>query len=138
LHRRSRAASLRLVTTVPTSPKRRVVSLSLTARGERVVTRSKAETGITQVALMERLLEWFGAQDPRIRTMILSPYPQVRRGLARLVVEEMQADPRRDFDSLPHFDALIDHDFGGALPPTEESRRPGAASARRISKKSRS
>jgi hypothetical protein len=111
LHQVSPSFRLHVVKALPTSPRRRVVSLSLTQRGERIVSRTKAETGITQVALMARLLEWYAAQDPRIRTMILSPYAEVRRGLARLVLEEMQADPHKDFDAQPHFDALIDHDF---------------------------
>jgi len=116
----------------------RVVRLSLTGRGERVVSQAKAETGITQVALMERLLEWFAAQDPRIRTMILSPYPQVRRGLARLIVEEMQAEPQRDFDAMPQFDALIDHDFGSGTSPSGSPARTAEGRPRQKVRKSRS
>lgn len=126
--------SLHVVRVPSASPRRRVVSLSLTQRGERIVSRSKAETGITQVALLERLLEWYAAQDPRIRTMIVNPYPEVRRGLVRLVLEEMQADPNKDFDALPHFDALIDHEFEApaAEPPAPiREHHAGAKPTRR-------
>ena len=90
---------------------KRAVSLALTARAEDVLARTKSETGITIVALLERLLEWYAAQDPRIRAMILSPYCEVRQGLARLVLQEMAAHPRREFDTGLRFDALIDNDF---------------------------
>lgn len=130
----------RLVVVMHASPhaRTRVVRLSLTGRGEQVVSQAKAETGITQVALMERLLEWFAAQDPKIRTMILSPYPQVRRGLARLIVEEMQADPERDFDAMPQFDELIDHDFGSAAPTPDAAARTPKGRTRQRTRNSRS
>lgn len=86
---------------------------------------------------MERLLEWYAAQDPRIRTMILSPYPEVRRGLARLVLEEMQADPNKDFDAQPHFDALIDHDFEAPSPEHHPLRRDDHGPAKPTRKKAR-
>lgn len=104
----------------------RVVSLALSPSAEQVISRMKRETGITQVALLERLLEWFAAQDTRIRSMVLSPYPEVRQGLARLVLEEMEGDPAKDFDAMPKFDALIDHDFTSG-PRTREGRVAGAA-----------
>jgi hypothetical protein len=93
------------------NPFGRVVPVRISTRVESVVIKIKQETGMTQVAFLERLLEWFAAQDPRIRTAILNPHPQVREGLARLVMEEMQANPSKDFDAMPRFDALIDHDF---------------------------
>lgn len=89
----------------------RVVSLALSPGAEQVIAQMKRETGITQVALLERLLQWFAAQDTRIRSMVLSPYPEVRQGLARLVLEEMESNPAKDFDATPRFHALIDHDF---------------------------
>jgi hypothetical protein len=114
--------------TSSTSPRNRVVRLSLTQRGQQVLSRAKAETGITQLAMTERLLEWFAAQDPRVRTMILSPYPEVRRGLAKLVLEEMQANPHKDWDAAPQFDALVDHDFG---PAPDEHRGTARSRARK-------
>lgn len=107
-------------------PARRVVALALTAGAEQVVTRVKQETGITQVAFLERLLEWYATQDPLLRTMILSPYPTVRKGLARLLLEGMQSDPGKDSDARPRFDALIDHDFESeAKPPAAASGETG-------------
>lgn len=101
----------------PKAKSRRVVNVAITPRAEQVLARIKQETGITQVGFVERLLEWYAAQDSRIKTMILSPYPEVRRGLAGLVAAEMAADPEKDFDREPRFDALIDHDFTGAAGP---------------------
>lgn len=57
---------------------------ALPSRAEEVVARVKRETGITIVAFLERLLEWYAAQDPRIGAMIVSPYREVRQGLAKL------------------------------------------------------
>lgn len=99
----------------------RVVSLALSPGAEQVISQMKRETGITQVALLERLLQWFAAQDTRIRSMVLSPYPEVRQGLARLVLEEMALNPAKDFDGTPMFHALIDHDFTTG-PTTREGR----------------
>jgi hypothetical protein len=85
----------------------------------------RQETGITQMSFLERLIEWFAAQDPRIRTMILSPYMEVRKGLATLVLEDMLDNPTKDFDGMPGFDALIDHDFR----PAEDMPASGAGEA---------
>jgi hypothetical protein len=116
-----------------------VVKLSLTKRGEQVVSRTKAEMGITQIGMLERLLEWFAAQDPRIRTMILNPYPEVRRGLARLVLEDMQANPLKDYDTIPAgFNALVDHDFGSESAVAPTALRVRNRDAASNSRKSRS
>jgi hypothetical protein len=92
---------------------RQAVTLNLSPRAVQTVSGVRQSTGITQMAFLERLLEWYATQDPRIRTMILSPYRQVRQGLAKQIAEEMAANPDRDFDSSAGFDALIDHEFEG-------------------------
>jgi hypothetical protein len=91
---------------------RRSVTLSVTSGAEKILSQVRAETGITQVGFLERLLDWYAAQDARLRTMILSPYPQVRRGLAKAIVEDMLADPSRESDPAPRFHGLIDHEYG--------------------------
>jgi len=103
---------------------RQAVYLNLTPRAGRLVAEVRRETGITQVAFLEKLLEWYSAQDPRVRTMILSPYPEVRQGLAKMVLDAMVHDTASDPE--PEFSGLIDHDFG----------RPGTAaeSAQTVSK----
>lgn len=106
----------------------RVVSLALSPDAEQVIAQMKRETGITQVALLERLLQWFAAQDTRIRSMVLSPYPEVRQGLARLVLEEMESNPAKDFDATPRFHALVDHDFSTGT-RAREGRGAGPAEA---------
>jgi hypothetical protein len=100
---------------------RQAVTLNLSPRAVQTVSGVRQSTGITQMAFLERLLEWYAAQDPRIKTMILSPYRQVRQGLAKQIAEEMAANPDRDFDSSGDFDALIDHEF--ARGPVEEKGR---------------
>jgi hypothetical protein len=90
---------------------KRVMSVALSKRAENVLVTTKKETGITHLALIERVLEWFAVQDPRIRTMILSPYAEVRRGLARLVTEDMAADPAKDFDPGLLFHGLVHNDY---------------------------
>ncbi len=92
---------------------RQAVTLNLSPRAVQTVSSVRQSTGITQMAFLERLLEWYASQDPRIKTMILSPYRQVRQGLARQIAEEMAANPDRDFDSSGEFDALIDHEIEG-------------------------
>lgn len=121
--------------TSKTSSPRRIIALALTPKAERVVSQVKEDLGITQVGFLERLLEWYAGQDPRLRMMILNPYPQVRQGLARLIVEEMQGDPDKDFDALPGFDALIDHDYGGG--ETSKSSRNDSATSHRIQPRKR-
>ena len=78
---------------------RQAVTLNLSPRAVTTVSSIRVSTGITQVAFLERLLEWYAAQDARIKTMILSPYPQVRAGLAKLIAKEMATNPEKDFDS---------------------------------------
>ena len=116
---------------------KQVVRLALSPRAQAVVAQLKRETGITRVAFLERLLEWYAAQDARVRSMILSAYPEVRRGLCQLIMEEMTAHPGKDFDALPRFDGLIDHDFGSgaddetAAPPRRGAAAPGEHKGRR-------
>jgi hypothetical protein len=98
---------------------RQAVTLNLSPRAVATVSGIRVSTGITQVAFLERLLEWYAAQDPRIKTMILSPYAQVRSGLAKLIAKEMATNPEKDFDSV-EVDALIDHETA----PHDEPARP--------------
>jgi hypothetical protein len=102
---------------------RQAVTLNLSPRAVQTVSGVRQSTGITQMAFLERLLEWYAAQDPRVKTMILSPYRQVRQGLAKQIAEEMAANPERDFDSSSGFDELIDHEF--ARGPGTETVRAG-------------
>ena len=104
---------------------RQAVTLNLSPRAVQTVSGVRQSTGITQMAFLERLLEWYAAQDPRIKTMILSPYRQVREGLAKQIAEEMAANPERDFDSSSGFDGLIDHEFGDMAAPERKKVRRG-------------
>ena len=46
--------------------------------------------GMTQVALMSRLTEWFAEQSGTIQAAVLGHYPEeIRRDVARMILERM-------------------------------------------------
>jgi hypothetical protein len=113
---------------------RQAISVNLTPTAGAVVSSVRREMGITQTACIERLLEWFGAQDPRVRTAIMSSYAEVRRGLATLVLDELRANPLRGvppgMTPEQSFDGLIDHTYD-RVPDAVEGGPEGEGSRRR-------
>lgn len=86
---------------------RRSVNLKLTPAAEQIVRGVKDELGMTQQAAMERYLAFLAEVDPRLRTAMLSPHPEVRRACARDLLREMTAE---DADQLPPVEAVAAED----------------------------
>lgn len=69
------------------------VTLKLSEAAGRIVETIKDDTGVTNVAAMERLLEWFSGIDRRFRLAILNRDEETRRQLAVDALARMAGVP---------------------------------------------
>lgn len=65
------------------------LTVNLSPRAREIVERIREDTGITNVAAMERLLEWFIDQDLRYRMAILTRDDSSKRELAADALSRM-------------------------------------------------
>lgn len=67
------------------------VELSPSARGK--VTSLSKKLGMTQLALVSRLVDWFALQDETIQAACLGLYPErIRPDVARLLLQQMDSE----------------------------------------------
>ena len=71
------------------SQKRRSVNLKLSERAEGFVREVKEHTGVTQLAFIERLIEWFVVQDPKVQMALMHAKGDPAAELVRLRLGEI-------------------------------------------------
>jgi hypothetical protein len=71
-------------------PKRHIMQIELSASAKRNVAALGDYHGMTQLAMMSRLVEWFAAQDAWMQLAILSRLPtEEKPDTAKMVLERM-------------------------------------------------
>lgn len=72
---------------------RHILRIELTASAKEKLSTLSKSRGMTQVAVLSRLVEWFASAPESIQGGILGHYPESLKGeILRLIVEEMSKD----------------------------------------------
>jgi hypothetical protein len=73
-------------------PRRIVVRIEISPAAKAKLTEVRKQNGMTQVAVMSRLIEWFAAQAPQIQSAIMGHYPSdIQAEVAKLILNKMAA-----------------------------------------------
>ncbi len=68
-----------------------IVRIELTAPAKKAVETLTGKNGMTQVAMLSRLVEWFAKQPDAIRTSALSMDPSASKAATGLIIKQMVA-----------------------------------------------
>ncbi len=67
-----------------------VIRVELTPAAKRMLSSLSARNGMTQVAIMSRLVKWFNAQPDSLQGAILGRYPdELEADIAKLILRRM-------------------------------------------------
>jgi len=67
--------------------------IELTASAKQKLSALSDKHGMTQVAMMSRVVEWFAAQEPLIQGAVLGHYPiEIEGDVARLILKRMTGE----------------------------------------------
>jgi hypothetical protein len=67
--------------------------IELTASAKQKLSALSDKHGMTQVAMMSRLVEWFASQEPLIQGAVLGHYPlEIEGDIARLILKRMSGE----------------------------------------------
>jgi hypothetical protein len=70
--------------------RRHIMRIELTASAKQKLSSLSEAKGMTQVAMMSRLVEWFSVQPPTIQAATLGQFPdEIRPDVARLILKQM-------------------------------------------------
>jgi hypothetical protein len=70
--------------------RRHIMRVELTGPAKDNVAKLSGDHGMTQVAMMSRVVEWFAKQDELIQSAVLGRFPsEVRPDVVRLVLKRM-------------------------------------------------
>jgi hypothetical protein len=73
--------------------KRFVVRIELSPAAKRMLSNVSQKNGMTQVAVMSRLMKWFHAQPDTIQAAVLGRYPSDYPGdIAKLILRRMAGE----------------------------------------------
>ena len=73
--------------------RRFIMRIELTASAKQKLSALSDKHGMTQEAMMSRLVEWFAAQDPLIQGAVLGHYPQeIEADVAKLILKRLSGD----------------------------------------------
>jgi hypothetical protein len=73
--------------------RRFVVRIELSPSAKRMLTNVSQKNGMTQVAIMSRLMKWFHAQPDTIQAAILERYPAgYEADIAKLILRRMAGE----------------------------------------------
>jgi len=73
--------------------RRHIMRIELTAAAKQKLAALSDRHGMTQVAMMSRLVEWFANQDELIRPAVMGHYPDdIRTEVAKLILKRTPAD----------------------------------------------
>ncbi len=71
-------------------PRRVIMRIELTPSAKDFLTDLCHRNGMTQVAVMSRITEWFASQDAMVQGAVLGLYPTVIEGdIAKLILKKM-------------------------------------------------
>lgn len=74
--------------------RRFVIRLELTEAAKNSLSNLADHHGMTQVAVMSRLVEWFAAESELIQAAVLGRYPAtIEADIARLILRKMAGEP---------------------------------------------
>ena len=74
-------------------PARKIMRIELTSSSKQRLGKITDRHGITQVAMLSRLVEWFATVDPTLQGAILDQFPEsISADIARLVLEKIASD----------------------------------------------
>jgi hypothetical protein len=75
----------------PKTPKQVIFRVQLTLDAKGQLLNETADTGITQIAIMSKLVEWFAAQPDAVQAAILGLYPpSISADVARLILPRLK------------------------------------------------
>jgi len=73
--------------------RRFIMRIELTGGAKQKLSTLSDKNGMTQVAMMSRLVEWFAGQNELIQAAVLGHYPQeVESDVARLILKRMAGE----------------------------------------------
>ena len=73
--------------------RRFVIRVELTPAAKRMLSSLSERNGMTQVAIMSRLVKWFNAQPDSLQAAILRRYPEVYEAdIAKLILRRMAGE----------------------------------------------
>ena len=73
--------------------RRFIMRIELTGPAKQKLSALSDKNGMTQVAMMSRLVEWFAGQNELIQAAVLGHYPQeVESDVARLILKRMAGE----------------------------------------------
>lgn len=76
--------------------KRFITRIELTVPTRTKLTDVSHFNGMTQVAVLSRLVQWFATQPDTIQAAILGRYPaEIEKDVAKLILEQMQSEKSR-------------------------------------------
>ena len=89
--------------------KRFITRIELTVPTRTKLTDVSHSNGMTQVAVLSRLVQWFAAQPDTIQAAILGRYPtEIEQDVAKLLLQRMASEKGRE--RVRHFfDDLLEH-----------------------------
>ena len=72
-----------------------IVRIDLTPPAKKAVETLTEKNGMTQVAMLSRLVEWFAQQPDSIRTAALSMDPEAAESTAGMIIKQMASGKKR-------------------------------------------
>jgi hypothetical protein len=73
--------------------RRFIMRIELTAGAKQKLSALSDKHGMTQVAMMSRLVEWFAAQNELIQAAVLRHYPsEIEADVAKLILKRMAGE----------------------------------------------
>lgn len=73
--------------------RRYIMRIELTASAKQKLSNLSERHGMTQVAMMSRIVEWFAAQSELIQAAVLGRYPaEIQADVAKLILTRMAGE----------------------------------------------
>jgi hypothetical protein len=73
-----------------------IVRIELTPSAKTRLNGLSDKKGMTQVAMLSRLVEWFANQSDLIQAAVLGQYPvEIESDVAKLILKHMASNPRK-------------------------------------------
>lgn len=101
------------------------LNVTLNPRARQVIENIRADTGIPQATAVERLLNWFGGLDWKLRDAILRERAETRAELLALVIQSLSDDVAEKLRQGPTVDGLLSDAQGNAVEEPETGHGPG-------------
>ena len=74
-----------------------IVRIELTPDAKQRLNELCDKAGMTQVALLSRLVEWFATQSDMVKAAVLGHYPsEIEADIAKLILKRMASSSKKD------------------------------------------